>query len=34
MEGKIYWVTNLITNVIDVIPTYMQLLHGTYATQT
>jgi hypothetical protein len=29
MEGKIYLVKFFIKNVIDVIPTYMQLLHGT-----
>jgi hypothetical protein len=34
MEGKKYRINKLIANATNVVVTYMQLLHGTYAIPT
>jgi hypothetical protein len=34
MEGKKYGIKKLATNATNVMATYMQLLHGTYAILT
>jgi len=34
MEGKKYGIKKLVANAINVVATYMQLLHGTYAILT
>jgi hypothetical protein len=34
MEGKKYGIKKLVANATNVVATYMQLLHGTYAILT
>ncbi len=34
MEGKKYGIKKLVVSVTNVVATYMQLLHGTYAILT
>jgi hypothetical protein len=34
MEGKKFGIKKLVASATNVVATYMQLLHGTYAIQT